>query len=141
MGLKYLLYTNILSEPVKLQPNVHVMQKLAQHAGQYCTCATVWHELQYGIKRMVDSKRKQSLQAYLIALEQSALPILPYEQVGSIWFAKERARLAAQGIVATYADGEIAAVAKVNQLILVTRNQGDFSYYQEIELENWFSTL
>lgn len=51
MGLKYLLDTNILSEPVKPHPNEHVLHKLSQHSGQYCTSVTVWHELHYGVER------------------------------------------------------------------------------------------
>jgi len=52
MGLKYLLDTNILSEPAKSQPNQHVLHKLNQYSGQYCTAVTVWHELHYGVERM-----------------------------------------------------------------------------------------
>ena len=61
MGLKYLLDTNILSEPVKPHPNEHVLHKLNQYSGQYCTSVTVWHELHYGVERMTESKRKKSL--------------------------------------------------------------------------------
>lgn len=137
MGLKYLLDTNILSEPAKPQPNANVMRNLELYAGQYATSSTVWHELNYGVERMPDSKRKESLVAYLAALEQSGLPILPYDKKAALWFAQERARLAAQGIVATYADGEIAAVVHTNQLTLVTRNHKDFKLYESINIDNW----
>lgn len=138
MGLKYLLDTNILSEPVKPQPNAKVMRNLELYAGQYATSSTVWHELQYGVERLPDSKRKESLKAYLVTLENSGLPILPYDKAASAWFAKERARLAEQGVVATYADGEIAAIAYINQLALVTRNSKDFKHYHFIKIEDWF---
>ena len=90
MGLKYLLDNNILSEPVKPHPNEHVLHKLNQYSGQYCTCVTVWHELHYDVERMTDSKRKKSLFAYLNALEQSSLIVLPYEKMAGQWLAKER---------------------------------------------------
>jgi tRNA(fMet)-specific endonuclease VapC len=139
MGLKYLLDTNILSEPVKPQPNANVMRCLELYAGQYATSSTVWHELQYGVERMPDSKRKDHLNAYLSALENSGLPILPYDKTAATWFALERARLAEQGIVATYADGEIAAVALANNLVLSTRNTKDFESFSMLQVENWFT--
>ncbi len=37
-----------------------------------------------------------------------------------------------------YADGEIAAVAVTNQLVLVTRNSRDFERFDNLRLENWF---
>ncbi|HRJ51563.1 MAG TPA: type II toxin-antitoxin system VapC family toxin [Candidatus Thiothrix moscowensis] len=138
MGLKYLLDANILSEPTKKQPNPNVLHKLDTHAGEYCTTVTVWHELNYGLARLADSQRKDGLAAYLQALECSGLPILPYEKPAGVWLALERARFARQGISVPFADGEIAAVAFTNQLLLVTRNVGDFSMYEQLAIENWF---
>lgn len=137
MGLKYLLDTNILSEPAKPQPNANVMRNLELYAGQYATSSTVWHELNYGVERMPDSKRKEQLRAYLATLESSGLPVLSYDKVAAAWLAAERGRLEKQGIVATYADGEIAAVAYTTQLILVTRNYKDFEFYKSINIANW----
>ena len=138
MGLKYLLDTNVLSEPTKSQPNANVMRHLELYAGQYATSSTVWHELTYGVERMLDSKRKEQLSAYLAMLEHNGLPILAYDKVAAAWFAQERARLANQGIVVTYADGEVAAVAHTNQLTLITRNIKDFKLYTQLILEDWF---
>jgi len=42
------------------------------------------------------------------------------------------------GKTAAYADGEIAAVAAVNDLVLVTRNIDDFRSYENLTLDNWF---
>lgn len=138
MGLSYLLDTNILSEPTKPHPNPHVIRRLQQHNGQYCTAVTVWHELHYGVQRLTDSKRKTSLFAYLNALEQSGLVILPYEKMAGEWLAQARSKLAQQGITAPYPDGEIAAIAMTQQLTLVTRNVQDFVIYDGLRVENWF---
>jgi tRNA(fMet)-specific endonuclease VapC len=138
MGLSYLLDTNILSEPTKPQPNPHVLRRLQQYNGQFCTAVTVWHELHYGVQRMVDSKRKTSLFAYLNALEQGGLVILPYEKIAGEWLAQARGKLSQQGIAAPYPDGEIAAIALTQQLTLVTRNVQDFVMYEGLSVENWF---
>lgn len=138
MGLKYLLDTNILSEPTKKQPNPQVLSKLERYAGQYGTAVTVWHELHYGVERLSDVQRKASLRAYLDALEREGLPVLPYEKSAALWLAQERGRLSQQGISIPLADGEIAAVAYSHRLILVTRNVADFSMYTQLLVENWF---
>lgn len=138
MGLKYLLDANILSEPTKKQPNPHVLRQLEMHAGEYCTAVTVWHKMHYGLERLPDSPRKLSLMAYLAFLDQSGLPVLPYEKPAGQWLAQERGRLSKQGITIPFADGEIAAVAFSHQLTLVTRNVTDFSMYEHLTVENWF---
>ncbi len=63
---------------------------------------------------------------------------MPYEQAEAEWFAYQRAVLKEQGKTAAYADGEIAAIAAVNNLTLVTRNTDDFSVYNNLSLDNWF---
>lgn len=139
MGLKYLLDTNILSEPAKSQPNQHVLHKLNQYSGQYCTAVTVWHELHYGVERMTKSKRKASLFAYIKSLEQGGLVILPYEKMAGEWLAQARVKLSKQGVTIPLAGGEIAAIAFTNQLTLVTRNVDDFVNYDELVIQNWFT--
>jgi tRNA(fMet)-specific endonuclease VapC len=139
MGLKYLLDTNILSEPAKAQPNQNVLQKLNQYSGQYCTAVTVWHELHYGAERMADSKRKEGLFSYLNALEQSGLVVLPYEKIAGQWLAQERGRLSKRGVTLPLMEGEIAAIAFTNQLTLVTRNVDDFANYGAMLIQNWFT--
>ncbi len=141
MGLKYLLDANVLSEPTKKKPNLNVLQKLEIHAGEYCTAVTVWHEMHYGMERLVDSQRKASFFAYLQTLERSGLSVMPYEKSAGLWLAQERARLSRQGISIPFADGEIAAVAFTKRLILVTRNVDDFSMYGQLAIENWFEAL
>ncbi|MDO8350624.1 MAG: type II toxin-antitoxin system VapC family toxin [Gallionella sp.] len=139
MGLSYLLDTNILSEPARAQPNPHVLQKLNQYSGQYCTAVTVWHELHYGVERLADSKRKECLISYLKALEQGGLVILPYEKIAGLWLAQERGRLSKRGVTIPVLDGEIAAIAFTNQLTLVTRNVDDFADYDGLLIQNWFT--
>ena len=136
--INYLLDTNILSETARKQPNSNVMQRLAQYDGQYVTAAIVWHELQYGCELLAESKRKIELQSYLLTLQDGGLIILSYDQLAAEWYAKQRAVLKVQGKTSAYADGEIASIAAVNNLTLVTRNTDDFSDFKNLELDNWF---
>ena len=66
------------------------------------------------------------------------MPILPYTTEAARWFATERSRLVSRGLTPSYPDGQIAAIAATNNLILVTRNTSDFIYFDGLELENWF---
>lgn len=140
MGLKFLLDSNIISEPTKKHSNENVMQNLAKHNGEYCTASIVWHELVYGCELLAESKRKIALQSYLKMLMRNGLIILPYDQKAADYFGKERARLQSIGKSCAYADGEIASIAVRHNLILVTRNTDDFIHFQDLSLQNWFNS-
>ena len=71
-------------------------------------------------------------------LLQDGLQILPFEQQAGEWLAIERSRLMKAGYTPAYADGEIAAIAVANGLILVTRNARDFTRFAGLQIENWF---
>jgi tRNA(fMet)-specific endonuclease VapC len=134
----YLLDSNILSEPARLKPDGTVLQRFFDNDGDYATSAIVWHELVYGCELLAMSKRKKQLQSYLAMLLANGLRVLPYDQTAADWYAKERARLHQQGKTRAYADGEIAAIAVTQNLILVTRNTQDFENFQNLVLQNWF---
>jgi tRNA(fMet)-specific endonuclease VapC len=136
--ISYLLDSNILSEPARLKPDDNVLEKLANHDGEYATASIVWHELVYGSELLAASRRKKQLQSYLAMLLVNGLRILPYDQTAADWYAKERARLKRQGKTCAYADGEIAAIAVSRNLTLVTRNTKDFDSFQDLSLQNWF---
>jgi tRNA(fMet)-specific endonuclease VapC len=136
--MRFLLDSNILSEPVKPQPNANVMAALAEHIGEYCTSVTVWHELIYGIELLDKSKKKDGLKAYIESLEHGGLRVLPYEEPAARWLAKERARFSRAGKAIALADGEIASISATNQLTLITRNIQDFNHFNGLMIENWF---
>lgn len=139
MTLRYLLDTNIISEPVRPIPNANVMAKLIEAKSTVAIASIVWQEVLLGCYRMPDSKRRRAIEAYLQEEVKLKLPILPYTQEAAEWFAKERSRLIPIGLTPSYADGQIAAIAKVNNLILVTRNIADYANFQDLPIENWFS--
>ena len=138
-GLNYLLDSNILSEPTRRHPDGEVRSRLQAYRHELCTAAPILHELRYGVARMADGARKRHLLRYL---EQVLRPlaVLPYDGKAALWHAEERARLTAQGRTPPYVDGQIAAIAKTNDLTLVTRNTGDFADFVDLRVENWFAS-
>ncbi len=136
--IRFLLDTNIISEPLSLEPNPEVIQKLAQHEFEIAMASVTWHELLFGCYRLPTSKKRTKIEKYLKEIIKPKIPSLSYDDIASEWFASERARLVSIGKTPAYPDGQIAAVSRVNNLILVTNNIVDFSDFQGIKMENWF---
>jgi tRNA(fMet)-specific endonuclease VapC len=137
--LRYLLDTNVISEPLRPAPDAGVLEKLRLHEDSLAISAITWHELWFGCQRLPDSARRVAIEIYLLEVVAPAMPILPYEEGAAAWHAAERARLAAQGHMPPFADGQIAAIAHQGQLTLVTFNTSDYQGFQEIRLEDWRS--
>jgi len=135
--MKYILDTNVLSEAVKTEPNRHVMAMLEKHQAEIATASPVWHELQYGCRRLPVSRKREIIESFLEDVIRQNIIIFPYDERAAKWHAQERARLAAKGQMPPYVDGQIAAIAKVNGLALVTRNTADFKFFTDLEVQNW----
>ena len=135
----YLADTNILSEPTKRYPNPVIVDRLESRQPEIATAAPAWNELFYGLYRMPESRRKRAVEYHLFEVLARALDILPYNSQAAEWHAAERARLSRIGRTPPYVDGQIAAVAYVNGLTLVTANVSDYSNFQGLRIENWAS--
>jgi len=135
--MKYLLDTNVLSEAVKTAPNRHVMTMFEKHQEEIVTASPVWHELQYGCQRLPVSRKREIIESYIEDVILQNMVILPYDEQAARWHAEERARLTAQGQTPPYVDSQIAAIAKVNGLVLVTRNTSDFEMFSDLKVQNW----
>ena len=133
----FLLDSNVLAEPTKPHPNKRLLARLREHAGDLCTASVVWHELSFGVYRLPESQRRRALDDYMSGLASSDLVVLPYDGVAAQWHARERARLQAQGATPPFADGQIAATAAVNGLIVVTQNLKDFARFAGITVVDW----
>lgn len=135
--MRYLLDTNIISEPLKPDPNARVIAKLSEHRGALVSAAPVWHELRYGCRRLPKSRKRDKIEHYLNHVVMPSMVILPYDEKAAAWHARERARLTSIGRTPPYVDGQIASIAKVNGLVLVSRNTKDYKLFSDLELENW----
>ena len=114
------------------------MQRLIDQSEELATAAVVYHEMLFGLRRLPESKRRQAIAAYLQEEVETKLVILPYDAEAANWHAAERARLVGTGRTPPFLDGQIAAIAVVNELILVTNNTYDYADFQQLQLQNWF---
>ena len=135
--MRYLLDTNTVSEPARPKPNIGIVQRLHEHEGEVAIPAPVWHELRFGCARLPLSKRRTSIEHYIEAVVLASFPILDYGREAADWHALERARLSADGMTPPFVDGQIAAIAYVNDLILVTSNTQDFEGFRGLEMQSW----
>jgi tRNA(fMet)-specific endonuclease VapC len=134
----FLLDTNIISEPLRLQPNPTIIAMLQQYQGEVSIASVTWHELLFGCYRLPASRRRERIEQYLKKIVKPNIPILPYNVAAAKWFALERARLTSIGKPPAYADGQIAAIAQVNNLTLITNNVSDYADFQNLQVDNWF---
>jgi tRNA(fMet)-specific endonuclease VapC len=129
--VKFLLDTNVISEPPRLRPSAKLLRRLKEHEGQLAISAVTWHEVVYGLERLPAGPKKERLQAYFEVV-RAALPVLPYDDRAAAWHAKERARLTK---TPPFVDGQIAAIAATNGLTLVTAD-ADFEPF-DVKVVNW----
>jgi tRNA(fMet)-specific endonuclease VapC len=135
--LKYLLDTNIVSEPLRPKPMRGIVRKLRRHENEIAISSVVWHELRFGVERLQPSHRRLAIERYLDEVVLTTMPILDYDRAAAEWHAGERARLAVRGETPPFVDGQIAAIARVNELILVTFNDSDFKRFEGVRVLSW----
>jgi tRNA(fMet)-specific endonuclease VapC len=137
VSVRYLLDSNVISEPTRSRANAGVVRALLEHVGEVGIATVVWHELLFGWERLPDSLKKRTIGDYLFQVVSVSMSILPYDQKAAEWHARERVRLTAIGKTPPLFDGQIAAIAKVNGLILVTANRRHFEPFEDLPIEDW----
>ena len=137
MTLRFLLDTSVVSVAASKTPPPHVIKRLEDHCHESAIAAPVWHELTYGCRRLPKGKRRDAIDTYLHDVVKASFPILAYDEVAATWHGHERARLESLGSTAPFIDGQIAAIAHVNGLALVTFNVRDFARFKELIVTNW----
>ncbi len=137
MSLKFLLDTNVVSEPLRPSPDPTLMRRLRRHEGETAIASIVWHELQFGFERLAESRRRAAIERYLEEVVVASFPILDYDRDAAEWHARERARLEAAGKPPPFVDAQIAAIACVNDLVLVTANKDHFRGFKDLKVQSW----
>lgn len=116
------------------------MRRLREHDGETAIPAPVWHELRFGCARLPPSQRRRTIERYIESVVLASFPVIDYDRDAADWHAVERARLSAAGKTPPFVDGQIAAIAYVNQLILITSNTADFKDFQALQVRSWART-
>jgi tRNA(fMet)-specific endonuclease VapC len=136
---KFLLDTNVLSEPARSRPNPGIMERIRRHELEIVTAAPVLHEIVFGCALLPRSRKRADLEEYVRDVVEATLPILPYDTACARWHGRERARLVRLGKTPPFIDGQIAAVARLHDLEVVTTNVEDFRAFEGLRVADWRS--
>jgi predicted nucleic acid-binding protein len=134
------LDTNVLSELMRAKPAPEVLAWIdAQPTSQLFISSITVAEILYGIARMADGKRKQSLLdvATLMFDEDFAGRILSFDSDAAVHYAGLAAESEAKGTVVDMADGQIAAIAALHDARVATRNVRHFDYLGVPVINPW----
>jgi toxin FitB len=120
--------TNVVSELMKATPDEAVLDWALAHRsyGMYTTAITV-AEIRLGIERMPDSRRQTLLsEAAGDAFTRFADTILPFDAVAAALYPRVVIGRTQAGLPIDQADAKIAAICRVVDATLATRNTQDF---------------
>ncbi len=124
---KYLIDSNVLSEPTKPRPNAAVIEWLRQHESELVVSSIVLGELQYGILLLAAGRKRTRLLKWFAEGVQR-FPVLDFDTAAADAWARLLAKLKQKGQAMPIKDSLIAAVAKHHKLAIVTRNVTDFQH-------------
>lgn len=132
----FLADTNVLSEVVRLRPDLSVVRRLfATDAAALFASEISRYELRFGAAL---HPRSSEIWA---RIQDEVLPLaiwMPIDEKVSIEAANLRAALRREGTTIDTADAFLAATARVHDLVLVTRNVRHFENVPDLSIENWF---
>ena len=137
--MKYLLDTNIISEIVSKNPNEKVLNFLEKNKDNLYLSVVTIGEINAGIEKLDNSKRKDKLKLWLQDLlnkfEDKIINIDIYVML--LW-GEISSTLKKQGIIISIMDCLIASCAIKENMILVTRNEKDFKNIKNLIIINPF---
>lgn len=124
----YLVDTNVISEPMKREPDRDAVSWMERNAADVHVSAVTVKELRYGIARMPDGKRKNALLSAVIeAVDALGSRVLPFDRKAADICGDLEANARAAGNNCSIEDLMIASTALSNGLRVVTRNTKDFA--------------
>src|SRR6516162_9732831 len=131
--MSYLLDTNACVEYLRQRNSAVVARIAATPATDIRLCSVVKAELYHG------ANRSQQVQGNLTKVDNFVRPFisLPFDDDAAREYGRIRADLERRGVAIGPHDLQIAAIALVHGLTLVTHNTTEFSHVTGLSLEDW----
>jgi toxin FitB len=129
---RYLLDTNIISNVTKPNPSAALVAWMAEQADNslFVSVLTIG-EIQRGLLEKPKGKKRSLLEAWFSGSEGPqalfAGRVLPFDEKAALAWAQLMADGTAKGRPRSALDMIIAAIAKVNECVVVTDNEKDFA--------------
>ena len=128
--MAYILDTNIISEFMKEKANPQVIDWAQDHNEDLFLTTVSLMELNYGIMRMPEGKRKHTYREIADAITKECRDrIYSFDSFSAFLCAKLRCEAAAIGRPPQISDCMIAAICQRNNATLATHNVKDFEHY------------
>ncbi|MFN7412783.1 MAG: type II toxin-antitoxin system VapC family toxin [Dolichospermum sp.] len=129
----YLLDTNVCARYLNGK-SLEIRQRLrSTNLADIAVCSVVKGELFYGAMKSNNLEKTLDRQQEFLKLFVS----FPFDDDASFIYGRIRAELSTKGIIIGANDLQIAAIAMVNNLILVTHNVREFSRVNGLRFEDW----
>lgn len=134
----FLLDTNVVSEAIKPVPDPRVTEFLHDRHDLLWLSVVVLYEMEYGVQLLPPGRRRLAV-ATLIAgiVTNHENRILPVNRAAAQRAARLRARARRAGRPGQTADALIAGTAAANDLVVATRDTGDFAPFDVDVLNPW----
>ncbi len=131
--LKFLLDTNACIVYIR-NSRSGVRRKLeSMPKSNIAVCSIVKAEMFYGSMKSKDPQRSLEIQQNFFTEFQSP----PFDDNAALIFSELRAGLTKSGTPIGAYDLQIAAIALVNELTLVTHNTKEFGRIENLKIEDW----
>lgn len=134
-----ILDTNVFSELMRPEPDAQVRQWVnGRRADELGTTAITVAEIRYGIERLPDGRRKESLLSAASDLFTAFRDLIqPFDIAAAAWFGPITARRASLGRPLEGFDAQIAAICRARSADLATRNVKDFQETGIVVVNPW----
>ena len=136
----YLLDTNVVSEFLKLKPNLTMLENIRARENLCAICSTVWQELVRGYELLPQGKRKEKIGTCVEKIRET-FEIIPYDGFAAQICGEIQAKCEKAGKPIPRYDSQIAATAIANGMILITHNVQNFESLKEnsmLKVEDWW---
>lgn len=123
-----LLDTNVLSELTRPSPEPRVVHWLEENDRSLALPSVALAELRYGIARLPTGRRRQGLLEFWAATRERFVGrTFSFDERAAEAYGDLAAEAERRGSRIHVADGQIAAIARVNRMTVATRDIRDFA--------------
>ncbi|TJY58328.1 type II toxin-antitoxin system VapC family toxin [Sinimarinibacterium sp. CAU 1509] len=134
----YLLDLAVLAELTRPAGNRRVQTLFREHQRVSAIAAPTAYALLRGVEAVPEGARRTQLAGFAHELVRSGPPVLPFDRDAALWLAREAPRRARQGRNWTALEGQQAAIAATQDMVLVTRTPATYAGAQSLRTEDWF---
>jgi tRNA(fMet)-specific endonuclease VapC len=131
--MRYLIDTNIIIFALKSGQSVSAHRLKMIPIRDQCVCSVVEAELMHGAHKYDHPQRREALVIGFLSPYAS----LPFDSAAARHYADIRHNLEQRGLIIGNNDLMIAAIARANDLTVVTHNPDEFKRVPGLQVEDW----